>query len=132
MTSNKKKCDQQPPRFHIRIHTPAAPWHPHLDETIEVSHASDFGVWARATAATLHLLTQGNLPLMIGYWADALNVLPEDIRAALVSVIINGYGLDMKMVEPDTVELSLAHRYKPIAPPSKTTDHGLALPGRDF
>jgi hypothetical protein len=111
------------------MHVPATNWHPHSDKTFEAKAPTEFEAWALAQRQTLMELTHGNLRLMVGYWSDAINVLPPDVRTALLSCIAQGLGLQIAPVEdaPDTIEISMVKRYDPLIG-DKTTKSGLVVP----
>ena len=126
-----KKCENRLPTFRINMHVPATSWHAHYDRNLQVKQPTEFEAWAHAMRAILMELTQGNLRLMIGYWGDAMNVLPPDARTTLLQVIAGGYGLQIKLVDddPETIEVSLVQRYDPLIG-EKKTESGLILPGK--
>lgn len=124
------KCLNKPPTFRVNMHLPATNWHPHKDETFQIKNPTEWEAWAYMMRATLMELTHGNLRLMVGYWADAMNVLPVEARTALIHAIAKGLGLQIKPVEdvPDSIEVNLVQRYDPLMG-DKTTESGLVLPG---
>ena len=74
-------------------------------------------------------LANKNPRLMVGYWLDALNVLPGDVRHALVTGIIQGLGLDISVSDEGTeLVVKLLQRYDPLAG-EKRTEQGLVVPG---
>jgi hypothetical protein len=111
------------------MHIPATPWHPHNDRVFEVKKPTEFEAWAYTVRDMLTELTQGNLRLMIGYWADALNVLPPDVRKVIITAMAQGLGLQINTVEdtPDTIEVKLVQRYDPLVG-DKKTESGLVVP----
>lgn len=125
-----KKCTNQNPTIRVSMHVPATDWHPHLDKTFSVKKPTEFEAWAHLMKDTLMHLTAGNLRLMVGYWGDALNTLPKEARTALITVIAQGLGLQIRSVpdQKDTVEVKLVPRYDPLVG-DKKTESGLVLPG---
>lgn len=123
------KCTNRQPTFRINMHVPATSWHPHVDRTLEAKAPTEFEAWALAQRKMLMELTQGNLRLMIGYWGDALNVLPPDVRAALIPVLARGLGLNIQQAgdDPNVIEVSLVQRYEPLVG-EKQTPSGLVVP----
>jgi hypothetical protein len=111
------------------MHVPATSWHPHADRTFEVKKPTEWEAWAHLMRAILLELTHGNGRLMVGYWADALNTLPPEVRTAMVSVLAQGLGLEIRPAKdtPDTIEITLVHRYPPLVGEQKT-ESGLILP----
>lgn len=123
-----KPCEHQQPTLRVKAHLPATSWHPHYDRTLEVKQPTEWQAWAKMMLQLLTVLAGGNQRLMVGYWMDALNVLPVELRLALVSGLARGYGLDIQATgEPDTIEIRLVQRYKPLAGP-KQTESGLLVP----
>lgn len=123
------KCEKRLPTFRINMHMPATSWHPHRDKTFEVKRDTEWEAWAYTMRDILQELTQGNLRLMVGFWGDALNVLPPEARTALLTVIAKGYGLQIKTAAdaPDTIEIGLVQRYQPLVG-EKKTPAGLVVP----
>ena len=124
------QCDEDaPPTIWVTMHLPATSWHKHFDEDFDEEHHTEWEAWAKVMLRTLKVVTGGSIHLMIGYWLDALNVLPPDARLALVSGITRGYGVEISAAEdaPDTIDVSLVPRYEPLAGP-KVTEQGLLLP----
>jgi hypothetical protein len=111
------------------MHIPATSWHPHTDRTLEVKKTTEWEAWAHLMRATLTALTHGNGRLMVGYWGDALNTLPPEVRTAMVSVLAQGLGLEIRPAKdvPDTIEITLVPRYPPLVGEQKT-ESGLVLP----
>ena len=125
-----KKCEKQQPTMRVSMHVPATDWHPHFDKTFVVKKPTEFEAWAHTMRDTLLQLTGGNLRLMVGYWGDALNTLPNEARTALITVLAQGLGLQIQKVEgkDDTIEIGLVQRYDPLVG-DKKTESGLVLPG---
>jgi hypothetical protein len=111
------------------MHVPATSWHPHADKTFEVKKPTEWEAWAHAMRAIVLELSHGNARLMLGYWSDALNVLPPEVRKALIQAIAAGYGLQIAPAEddPKTIEISLVQRYEPLVG-EKKTESGIVLP----
>lgn len=126
------KCEKQLPSFRVKAHLPATIWHPHKDKVFEVKKPTEFEAWAHMMRDTLVELTAGNARLMLGYWADALNTLPDSIRVAIVTAIAQGLGLEITTATdaPDTIEIKLVQRYKPLIGEEKTKS-GLVIPGQE-
>ncbi len=112
------KCDNKQPSIRIKLHIPATDWHPHMDKVLNSSAETEYEAWAKAMVTLLNELAHGNMRLMTGYWGDALNTLPVEIRKALIEVIGRGLGLQISKVEgkEDTIEVELVERYEPLVP----------------
>lgn len=123
------KCENKQATIKVKIHVPATSWHPHMDKTLEVKAETEFQAWALAMRDSLLALTHQNMRLMVGYWGDALNSLPADVRTALIDVIARGLGLSIKTAkdQPDVIEIDLVPRYDPLVG-EKKTESGLVLP----
>lgn len=123
------KCIEQQPTFRVNMHSPATAWHPHQDNTFTMKKPTEWEAWAHTMREILVHLTAGNGRLMVGYWLDAINVLPPNIRAALLGGIAQGLGLEIKSVEgeTDTVEINLVPRYPPLVT-NKPSPGGLVVP----
>ncbi len=122
------KCLNKKPTFVARMHMPATAWHPHRDKSFHISADTEWEAWATFMAEVVRDLTNKNPRLMVGYWLDALNVLPPDVRHALVTGIIQGLGLDMSVSEAGTeLVIKLLQRYDPLAG-EKRTEQGLVVP----
>lgn len=123
------KCTNQQPTIRVKLHAPITAWHPHYDRTFEQKSSTEWEAWAQVMLKLLSIFTQGNARLMVGYWLDALNVLPPELRLAIISGIARGYGLDIHSVPdaPDTIEVHLVQRYSPLAGPQQT-ESGLVVP----
>ena len=134
------KCINAQPTFRMKMHIPATDWHPHYDKVINVKQPTEFQAWAVVMSKVLEELTGGNARLMVGYWGDVLNTLPDEFRKALVQVLTQGLGLSIKTgEEPDTVEVDMVTRYPPLVeqPPQagelvvpKPKASGLVFPGQ--
>jgi hypothetical protein len=111
------------------MHVPATSWHPHHDQTIEVKRPTEWEAWAHMMRATLMELVHGNTRLMVGYWADAMNVLPPEVRKALIQTIALGFGLQIAPAkdDPNSIEITLIQRYEPVVG-EKKTESGLVVP----
>ena len=134
------KCDSNPQSSaHLSVHTPKTSWHDHKDFKVEAQGKTEFEMWARLQQEMLKHLTGGNLRLMVGYWGDAMNSLPPNVRATIVAVIARGMGLAIKPdpTNPDAIIVDLVERYPPLiqqgAPPAKeglvVPDSKIILPG---
>ena len=123
------KCERQQPTIKVKLHLPATNWRSHYDRSFEEKHPTEWQTWAQTMLVLLRTFTNGNLRLMLGYWLDALNPLPPDIRLALIQGVAQGYGLDIKTVDdaPDTIEVNLVQRYPPLADP-QVKKSGLVVP----
>ena len=124
-----KKCTNRQPTFRTTMHVPATSWHPHFDKAFTINKPTEFEAWAHTMRDTLLQLTGGNLRLMVGYWADALNTLPKEARVALVTAIAQGLGLQISPVEdePNAIKVDLVQRYDPLVG-DKKTESGLVVP----
>lgn len=124
-----KKCTNQQTTIRVRLHVPKTGWHPHYDRTFEEKWETEWQTWAKTMLQLLLTFTNGNPRLMVGYWLDALNVLPTELRLALVTGIMRGFGLEIKDIpdEPDTIEIGLVLRYPALVGP-QVTDSGLVVP----
>jgi len=125
-----KKCEHQQPSFRVTIHNPAASWHPHWDKVVTVKAATEWEAWSQFMLKVLSRMAGGNARLMVGYWLDALNSIPTDLRAALVQGIIQGLGLQIEpdKDDPTTIVVNVVRRYEPLARGDPTTKSGLVLP----
>lgn len=125
----EKRCENQQPSIRVKLHSPATSWHPHYDRTFEEKQPTEWQAWAKTMLQLLLIFTTGNARLMLGYWLDALNVLPADLRLALIQGIARGYGLEIRSVpeEPSTIEINLVSRYPPLVGP-QVTESGLVVP----
>lgn len=126
------KCTEQLPTFRVNMHSPATAWHPHQDNIFTMKKPTDWEAWAHTMREILVQLTAGNGRLMVGYWLDAMNILPPNVRAALLAGIAQGLGLEIKSVEgeTDTIEVNLVPRYPPLVGEKKTPG-GLVVPQSD-
>lgn len=130
-------CENAQPTFRVKLHIPATSWHPHYDKIINTKAPTEFEAWAATMVKILAELTHENARLMVGYWGDALNVLPLEMRKALVQVITQGLGLSIQSIEdmPDSIQVDLIERYPPLVerPPRPdelvTPKSGLVIPG---
>ena len=135
------KCDNAQPTIRIKLHVPATDWHPHYDKVLNAKAETEYEAWAQAMVGLLTELAMGNARLMTGYWGDALNTLPKQMRLALIQVISQGLGLQISKVEgeEETIQVELVERYEPLVEqqpkpgelvvPSKPAGSGLVLPG---
>lgn len=125
-----KECQNQQPSFRVAIHTPAASWHPHWDKVVHVKAATEWEAWSQFMLQVLSLIAGGNARLMVGYWLDALNSSPPNLRAALVTGIIQGLGLQIEPDEndPATIVVNVVRRYEPLVEVEQKTKSGVVLP----
>ncbi len=132
------KCENAQPTFRVKMHVPATDWHPHEDKVFNVKAPTEFEAWAATMVKILAELTHENARLMVGYWGDALNVLPIDMRKALMQVLQQGLGISIKKgAEPDTIEVNLEPKYQPLVEQPPRQDEllvpkpgALILPGQ--
>ena len=124
-----KKCENKQATIKVTMHIPATNWHPHMDKVLEVKAETEFQAWALAMRDSLLALTHQNMRLMVGYWGDALNSLPDDVRRALIEVIVRGLGLSIKPAKdtPNAIDIDLVPRYAPLIG-DKKTESGLVIP----
>ena len=124
-----KKCENKQATIKVTMHIPATTWHPHMDKVLEAKADTEFQAWALAMRDSLLALTHQNMRLMIGYWGDALNSLPNDARLALINVIARGLGLSIKPTEgvENTIDIDLVPRYEPLIG-DKQTASGIVVP----
>lgn len=126
------KCDNNPQSSaQLSVHTPKTNWHDHKDFKVEAQGKTEFEMWARLQQGMLKKLTEGNLRLMVGYWGDAMNSLPTNVRATIAAVIVKGMGLAIKPDpnNPEAIIVDLVERYQPLVPQGpQQTKEGLALP----
>jgi hypothetical protein len=111
------------------MHVPAASWHSHHDHTLEVKAPTEFEAWAMFTQKVLAALAYNNPRLMLGYWLDALNTLPEDTRKTFIQGIARGLGLSIKPAEDESnaILIDLVQKYDPLAGDKKSKG-GIVLP----
>jgi len=110
-----KKCENQQPSIKVTMHIPATEWHPHYDKVLENKAPTEYEAWAKAMVTSLAALSHDNARLMVGYWGDALNTLPIELRKSIVQVIGQGLGLQItESDEPDSIEVELVERYEPL------------------
>lgn len=130
-----KKCEHQQPSIKVTMHIPATDWHPHYDKVIENKAPTEYEAWAKAMVTSLAALAHDNARLMVGFWGDALNTLPVELRKSLVLVIGRGLGLQItSLPEQDSIEVELVERYEPLTSTPPEADEmavptsGLVLP----
>ena len=125
-----KKCENKQPSFRVAIHMPEASWHSHWDKVVHVKAVSEWEAWSQFMLKVLSLMAGGNARLMVGYWLDALNSIPADLRAALVQGIVQGLGLQIEPDpdDPTTIVVNVVQRYEPLATGEPTNKSGLVLP----
>ena len=120
---------------------PQTDWHPHSDKVLESKAETEYEAWAKAMVTLLSELAHGNARLMVGFWGDALNTLPLEMRQALIQVIGQGLGLQIKPSEEqeNSIDVELVERYEPLMqrPPKpgeivvpQTKAPSLVLPGQ--
>lgn len=110
------KCEKKLATIKVNIHLPATDWHPHVDKVLESKDETEWGAWASSVLTTLGEICHNNARLMLGYWGDVLNSMPVEYRKALVNVIVQGLGIEIKKAEqPDSIEVNLVPRYPPLA-----------------
>ena len=109
------------PVFTSSFHLPKTSWHEHRDWGGSVEEPTEFQAFATMTMNTLMELSGGSNRLVIGYLGDMLNVLPKNLRLAMLHVIANGLGLDIKTAADDlnTIEVNLVQRYEVLTPSEK-------------
>ena len=127
-----KKCETKQPSFRVAIHVPEASWHGHWDKVVHVKAATEWEAWSQFMLKVLALMAGGNARLMVGYWLDALNSIPTDLRAALVQGITAGLGLQIEPDpdDPTTIVVNVVRRYEPLGKEQPTTKSGLVLPDK--
>ena len=139
------KCENSKPTIRIKMHVPETDWHPHTDKVMETKADTEYEAWAQAMVTLLAELAHNNARLMVGFWGDALNTLPFEMRKALVQVIGQGLGLQIKKSETqeDAVDIDLVERYPPliqrqakpgelvVAKQKAASGAGLVLPGQE-
>ena len=119
------KCDNNPQSSaHLSVHTPKTSWHDHKDFKVEAQGKTEFEMWARVQHGMLKNMTEGNLRLMVGYWGDAMNSLPTNVRATLVGVIARGMGVEIRTDpnNPEAIIVDLVQRYQPPIPQKTQED----------
>lgn len=122
------KCDHKRANARVRVHTPGTTWHGHRDFTVEVSAPTEFEMWAQVFTKLLLKLTGSSVQLQLGYLGDALNTLPLELRKALISIIAQGYGLEIQLVPDEAaIEVGLTQRYEPLVA-APETQSGLVVP----
>ena len=118
------------PVFASSFHLPKNSWHEHRDWGGSVEEATELQAFATMTMNTLMELSGGNNRLVVGYLGDMLNVLPKNLRLAMLHVIANGLGLDIQPAEDalNTITVNLVQRYEVLtAPPDQSRQ--LVTPG---
>ncbi|KKN32417.1 hypothetical protein LCGC14_0814050 [marine sediment metagenome] len=120
-----EKCEHKTPTFRLKMHTPATSWHPHEDKVIESKKDTEWEAWACMVRDSLAILAHNQPQLMVGYWLDALNALPPELRRTLAIGIAQGLGLQIKTIE-DGIEVGLVPRYPPLVP--EKSKSGLVTP----
>ncbi len=111
------QCEKKQATIRVNIHLPATDWHPHVDKVLKSKNETEWGAWAESVLTSLGVLCHNNARLMVGYWGDVLNSMPVEYRKALVNVIVQGLGIEIKKAEqPDSIEVDLVPRYEPLAP----------------
>ncbi len=109
------------PVFSASFHLPKNSWHEHRDWGGSVEEATEYQAFAAMVMNTLMELSAGSNRLVVGYLGDMLNVLPRNLRLAMVHVLYNGLGLDIKAAtdELNTIDVNLVPRYEPLTPPEQ-------------
>ena len=119
------------PVFAASFHLPKTSWHEHRDWAGSVEDDTEFQAFAAMTMNLLMELTGGNNRLVVGFLGDMLNVLPKNLRLAMMHVIGNGLGLNIQAATDDlnTIDVSLVPRYEVLAPPLNDPSKQLVTPG---
>ncbi len=119
------------PFFTASFHLPQTSWHEHRDWAGAAEQKTEFETFAFMTQTMLMEMTGGNNRLVVGYLGDMLNVLPKNLRLAMMHVLANGLGLDIQTAKdsPDTIDVNLVPRYEPLTPTPDTSKVGLVTPG---
>jgi hypothetical protein len=109
----------QHPVFSASFHLPKNSWHEHRDWEGSVEEPTEYQGFATMTMNMLMELSGGSNRLVLGYLGDMLNVLPRGLRLAMMHVLANGLGLDIKAAtdELNTIEVNLVPRYEVLTPP---------------
>lgn len=129
----KKSADQEPavpgepcstiphPVFTSSFHLPKNSWHEHRDWGGSVEEPTEYQGFAALTMNMLMELSGGSNRLVVGYLGDMLNVLPRNLRLAMMHVLANGLGLDIKAAEGElnTIDVNLVPRYEVLTPPAE-------------
>lgn len=119
------------PFFTASFHLPKTSWHEHKDWSGAFEQNTEFETFAFMTQTVLMEMTGGNNRLVVGYLGDMLNVLPKNLRLAMLHVLSNGLGLDIQTPEdsPDTIDVNLVPRYEPLLPAPDQSRVQLVTPG---
>ena len=129
-----KKCEKTPTTIRLKIHTPAGIMHRHIDKVIEVKEATDWEAWARTMNTCLAAMGVTDTRIIIGFYLDLLNRLPDVLRLSLVKGIMEGYGLNVVVEDSaeegvQSVTAGLVQRYNSLTPEGEeTTPGGVILP----
>jgi hypothetical protein len=120
----------QHPVFSASFHLPKNSWHKHRDWEGSVEEPTEYQAFAAMTMNILMELSGGSNRLVVGFLADMLNVFPKNLRLAMMHVLANGLGLDIKAAtdELNTIEVNLVSRYEVLTPPPDQTRQ-LVTPG---
>ena len=119
------------PVFTASFHLPKTSWHDHRDWGGSVEEPTEYQGFAAMTMNMLMELSGGSNRLVVGYLGDMLNVLPKSLRLAMLHVLANGLGLDIKTATDDlnTIDVNLVQRYEPLNPPEEKVSP-LMTPGQ--
>ena len=129
-----KKCTTTSPTIRLRIHTPAGLMHRHLDKVVEVKAPTDWEAWSKVMHTCLTAMGITDDRIILGFYLDLLNNLPDILRLSLVKGIMEGYGLYVEITKTTEdgvkgVTAGLVKRYNSLAPEGEAeTPGGVILP----
>ena len=122
------------PIFTSSFHLPKTSWHEHRDWGGSVEEPTEYQAFAAMTMNILMELSGGSNRLVVGYLGDMLNVLPRNLRLAMMHVLANGLGLDIRTAADNlnTIDVNLVQRYEPLTTPQNesglVTSDGVVIP----
>ena len=111
-----------------QVFTPKNVVHGTIGGKVVATGETDYEMWGNLIKKTLRLMGYGKTPFVVGFFLDAINQWPDDIRLLISHGIMQGLGLDVREVGDELVVTNVP-RYSVLNPQApKKTEGGIYLP----
>jgi len=128
MSSSKNGHRLKYPRITAQVFSPRNVVHKTIHGKVVAEGNTDWSAWGALIKKTLRLMGYGKTPFVVGFFLDAINQWPDDIRLLIAHGILNGLGLEVKE-EGEELVVSNVPRYSVLDPNApRKTDSGLWTP----
>ena len=120
--------DLKYPRITAQVFSPSNVVHKTIHGRVVAEGETDWESWSNLIKKTRRLMGYGQTPFVVGFFLDAINQWPDEIRLLISHGILNGLGLEVKE-EGDEIVVTNVPRYSVLNPQApKKTEGGIYLP----